>query len=336
MNRRKFLINSIGAAGALSLPFASSVAFSQSRGTYTYLTPMTLSLAFAPILYPSAMGEYEKLGLDVKVEVGRGAGQVIQLVAAKQVESGRTGGANYMAARAKDNSDVVAFATVAQISPFVVISSEEKPVRDVKELEGKIIGMASFGGSMEATLNLMLAKAGIDPQSVRRERVADGPASFAMVEAGRIQAFFGNTSTVSRLRAEDYPLQVMAVDDGVPGQVYVAREADLEANRDQHVTFLKGAREAVLRMADMDDQELLEAIRIIGNKYDVPGIQKEDIALSDLKGNRDLWLAHGKENILRNVPEQWEQGKKLLVSAGLMEDTSRHLYDNDIWEATLA
>ena len=335
MNRRKFLISSLGAMGAMSLPFASSVAFSQSTGTYTYLTPMTLSLAFAPILYPSAVGDYDKMGLDVKVEVGRGAGQVIQLTAAKQVDSGRTGGANYMAARAQENSDVIAFATIAQISPFVVISSEEKAVRSVQELEGKIVGMASFGGSMEATLNLMLAKAGIDPKSVRRERVADGPASFAMVEAGRIHAFFGNTSTVSRLRAEDYPLQVMAVDDGVPGQVYVAREAELAENRAQHVTFLKGAREAVLRIADMNDQELLDVIRVIGVSMTCQASRKRT-SLSDLKGNRELWLAQGKDNVLRNVPEQWEQGQKLLLDAGLMNETSRNLYDNAIWEATLA
>lgn len=336
MNRRKFLINSFATVGALSLPLASSVAFSQSTGTYTFLTPMTLSLAFAPILYPSAVGDYKNLDLDVKIEVGRGAGQVIQLAAAKQVDSGRTGGANYMAARAQDNSDVIAFATIAQVSPFVIISSKEKAVRNVKELERKTIGLASFGGSMEATLNLMLAKAGIDPKSVRRERVADGPSSFAMVEAGRIHAFFGNISTVSRLRAEDYPLQVMTVDDGVPGQVYVARESELNANRDQHVTFLRGAYNAVARMSEMNDQELLEVIRVIGSKYDVPGIEKENIALSDLKGNRELWLAQGKENILRNVPEQWEQGKKLLVEAGLMKDTSRRLYDNAIWETVLA
>ncbi|MEZ2721724.1 ABC transporter substrate-binding protein [Paenalcaligenes hominis] len=335
MDRRKFLINSLGTAGVLGLPFASHVAFSQTAGVYTYLTPMTLSLAFTPVLYPSAAGVFQKLGLDVKVEVGRGAGQVIQLTAAKQVNGGRTGGANYMAARAQENSDVIAFATIAQVSPFVVISSEEKAVPDVSELDGKIVGLASFGGSMEATLNLMLAKAGIDPKRVKRERVADGPASFAMIEAGRIDAFFGNVSTVSRLRAAGYPLHVMSVDDGVPGQVYVARESDLEANRAQHLAFLKGVREALLQMMDMSDQDLLEVIRLIGSKYDVPGIDQTNIALSDLKGNRELWIAQGKDNILRNVPEQWEQGQQLLVEAGLMKETSRRLYDNSLWEASL-
>jgi len=335
MDRRKFLINSLGTAGVLGLSFASRVAFSQAAGVYTYLTPITLSLAFAPVLYPSAAGIFQKQGLDVKVEVGRGAGQVIQLTAAKQVDSGRTGGANYMAARAQENSDVIAFATIAQVSPFVVISSEKKAVRNVSDLEGKIIGLASFGGSMEATLNLMLAKAGVEPKRVKRERVADGPASFAMIEAGRIDAFFGNVSTVSRLRAADYPLHVMSVDDGVPGQVYVARESDLQANHAQHLAFLRGVREGVLQMLDMNDQDLLEVIRLIGSKYDVPGIDQTNIALSDLKGNRELWVAQGKNNILRNVPEQWEQGEQLLVEAGLMKKTSRRMYDNSLWEASL-
>lgn len=61
MNRRKFLVYSAGALGAMSLPMSASVAFAKARGTYTYLTPFTLSLAFAPVLYASASG-----GLDRK------------------------------------------------------------------------------------------------------------------------------------------------------------------------------------------------------------------------------------------------------------------------------
>ncbi|HEY9279534.1 MAG TPA: ABC transporter substrate-binding protein [Eoetvoesiella sp.] len=335
MNRRKFLATATAVTGTALLPSWAHTAYAQSTGTYTYLTPFTLSLAFAPILYASAAGLYEKQNLNVKVEVGRGAGQVIQLVAAKQVQSGRTGGANYMAMRAMDNADVIAFATVAQTSPFVVISSSKAPLTQVKELEGKTVGMASFGGSMEATLNLMLAKAGIDLKSVQRERVADGPASFAMIEAGRLHAFFGNTSTISRLKAQNYPLASMPVDDGVPGQVYVAREADLKENRDQHIAFIRGARQAITAMAGMNDAQLTDAIKLMGKKFDVPGIDKLDIALNDLKGNRDLWLVHGVENALKNDPKQWAEGQQLLQQAELMRPTTRALYTNDIWEASL-
>lgn len=335
MNRRKFIISSASTLGVAALPFSARLAFSQSLNTFTFMTPMTLSLAFAPVLYPSASGIFEELDLNVKVEVGRGAGQVIQLAAANQIESGRTGGANYMAARAQDNSDVIAFATIAQKSPFVIISSEENPVSTPQELEGKTIGMASFGGSMEATLNLMLAKEGIDPTTIKKERVTDGPSSFAMVEAGRIEAFFGNVSTVSRLRAENLPLYVMNVDDGVPGQVYIGREELINDHEAEYTNFLKGVRKGVEQLLQMDDDQLIEAIRTIAEKYDVPGIEKENIALSDLKGNRELWVAQGEENILRNVPELWEHAQSLLISAGSMKETDRVMYTNKIWEASL-
>jgi len=122
MNRRSFLGAAAGMAGALMLPAAGTVQAAPG-GKFTFLTPFTLSLAFAPVLYASASGKFKAQNLDLRVEVGRGAAQVVQLAAAGQVDAGRTGGANYMSARAQDNSDVIAFGTIAQISPFVVISA---------------------------------------------------------------------------------------------------------------------------------------------------------------------------------------------------------------------
>ncbi len=335
MNRRSFLGAAAGMAGALMLPAAGAV-HAAPGGKFTFLTPFTLSLAFAPVLYASASGKFKAQSLDLRVEVGRGAAQVVQLAAAGQVSAGRTGAANYMSARAQGNSDVVAFGTIAQISPFVVVSAERAPIADARELAGKIVGLASFGGSMEATLNLMLAHAGVDPKSVRRERVADGPASFAMIEAGRLHAFFGNTSTVSRLRAQKLAISVMHADDGVPGQVYVARESELAANRDAYVAFTRGVVQAVRELATMDDAALMQAIALMGGAFDIPGIEKTDIALQDLRGNRELWLSHGADQAVRNDPKQWQEGSKLLLDAGLMRATDRKLYTNDIWESAVA
>jgi hypothetical protein len=64
-------------------------------------------------------------------------------------------------------------------------------------------------------------------------------------------------------------------------------------------------------------------------------LKKKILRWGDLKGNRELWLAHGKENVLRNVPEQWDEATRLLQGAGLMKETSRQLYTNAIWESTV-
>jgi NitT/TauT family transport system substrate-binding protein len=92
----------------------------------------------------------------------------------------------------------------------------------------------------------------------------------------------------------------------------------------------------VRELATMDDAALLQAIALMGGAFDIPGIDKTDIALQDLRGNRELWLSHGADQAVRNDPKQWQEGSKLLLDAGLMRATDRKLYTNDIWESAVA
>ena len=68
MNRRHFLGTSAALAGALLMP---GPAAAQGKGKFTFLTPFTLSLAFAPVLYAQATGKFSARKLDLRVEVGR-------------------------------------------------------------------------------------------------------------------------------------------------------------------------------------------------------------------------------------------------------------------------
>ena len=53
------------------------------------------------------------------------------------------------------------------------------------------------------------------------------------------------------------------------------------------------------------------------------------------KGNLDLWTAKGKENLLRNVPEEWAAGIAGMTGAGFIDPgvDAAKLYTNDIWDA---
>ena len=57
----------------------------------------------------------------------------------------------------------------------------------IADLEGRTVGMATLGGSMEGTLDLMMTNAGASPEKVNKVKVADSAASFALIEAGRLQ-----------------------------------------------------------------------------------------------------------------------------------------------------
>ncbi|MBX6320004.1 ABC transporter substrate-binding protein [Pigmentiphaga sp.] len=334
MKRREFL-GGLAASAAL-LPFSGvvSVVHAQEKGKLTFLTPSAFSLAFSPILYASAAGLFKKEGIDVQVEAGRGAAQVVQLTAAKQVQTGRTGGANYMMARVNNNAPVIAIATIAQRSPFAVISSKDAPIRNPQDLAGKTIGVQSAGGSMEATLDLLLMRSKIDPKSVRRERVADSAASFGMIQAKRVDGFLGNMSAAIRLTSQNYPVATMPMDDGVPGQVYVAEESVLAANKDQFVAFLRAAYRSVQELMAMDDEGLKKAVALMRGKFDIPGADNESIAVADMRANRDLWTTSDPKKLLRCNEAQWKEGEELLRGAGMLKQpTTKPLYTNEIWEA---
>src|SRR5438309_277750 len=93
---------------------------------FTFVTPFSLSLAFAAPLYAKSAGFYAKEGLDVTIYAARGAEQAANLVAAGQVQVARTGGGNFITSVVKSSAPLISIATIAQISPFSVISSAAK------------------------------------------------------------------------------------------------------------------------------------------------------------------------------------------------------------------
>lgn len=337
MKRREFLGSAAALAAASAMPGLVSVVQAQGKGQMTFLTPAAFSLAFSPVLYASAAGLFEKEGVNVKIEAGRGAAQVVQLASAKQVQAGRTGGANYMMARVNSNAPVIAFATIAQRSPFMVISSKDAPITKPEDLVGKTIGMQSAGGSMEATLDLLLMRSKIDGKSIRRERVADSAASFGMIEAKRVDGFLGNTSASIRLTAQNYPVATMQMDDGIPGQVYVAEESELAANRADYVAFMRAMYKSVSDLIAMDDAALQKAIETMRGKFNIPGSDNLPIALADMRANRALWTTTDPKKVLRADEAHWAEAEKLLREAGMLKNpTTKPLYTNDIWEAANA
>ena len=40
----------------------------------------------------------------------------------------------------------------------------------------------------------------------------------------------------------------------------------------------------------------------------------------------ELWLSHGREDLMRNVPELWEAGTKTLSHAGMITNTDPTIY----------
>ncbi|MGR3659978.1 MAG: ABC transporter substrate-binding protein [Paracoccaceae bacterium] len=331
IGRRAFLGNA--AAGA-ALLCAGGPAIAQTN-TFRFITPFSFSLSFASVLYGDSAGYYADEGLDMELQAAKGAAMAAQMVLADQMDVGRTGGTNYIVSRVNNAAPLISIATIAQLSPFFIISSDENPVDSVADLSGRTVGMASLGGSMEGTLDLLMRGGGLDPDTVNKVKVADSAASFALIEAGRAGAFIGSTSSMIKAKAARPNVHAIPMDDGMPGQVYVARPEDVEANPSKYIAFLKATYRAALEIATSDNLDPI--IEKIAATHDVRGMDNKETAKVDLAANAKNWVSKGQENLLRNIPEVWENAVTTLDQARMIKSApdATTLYTNALLDEAI-
>ena len=309
ITRRRTLALGASSLGGLVLPAAGA-----RTVKFRYVTPFNFSLSYSAVFHAKTGGFFEREGLDVEVINGRGAALASTLVIAGQAEVARTGGANYIVSKVESDAPLIAIATIAQVSPFYLISAPAGPLRRPADMKGRTIGVASLGGSMENTLALTLRSAQVDPASVERVKVADVPASYGLIEAKRIDGFLASISSTAKILAAVPAAIATAIDDGLPGQVLVATPSALEKNEDAYVRFLRAVHRSASAILDAPD--LAPIIKAIGSGFEIPGLDDTATAIRDLTQNAQSWIAKGRANLLRSVPEQWA------AAAAIMHETA--------------
>lgn len=323
-----------GAAGGGALIWAE-LSFAQGAAKFRFMTPFGYSLAFAPVLYAKAGGFFAKEGLDADIVGGKGAALAAQMTIAGQMEAARTGAGNYMVARINNGAPLLSIATIAQVSPFFVLSPKARALQEPPNFKGKKIGMASLGGSMEETLNLTMRRAAVEPGSVEKVKVADSAASYALVEAGRIDGFMGNISTAEKALAAFPGATAVRMDDGVPGQVYVATPQQIAKSEAHYVAFLRAVHRSASAIIDAKDTEPI--IREIARTFDIGTLDDMALAKRDLALNAESWTAKGRDNLLRHVPELWSGAVKLMSDAQMIKSAPEvaSLYTNALIDKAL-
>ena len=171
---------------------------------------------------------------------------------------------------------------------------------------------------MEGTLNLMLRAAQVDADGVERVKVADVPASYGLIEAKRIDGFMASVSSVVKILSAVPGAVTFPIDDGLPGQVYVATPQALAAHEDDYVRFLRAVHRAASAILDASDlKPVIDSIGTGG--FEIPGLSNTTEAIADLRQNAQTWVAKGRQNLLRNVPEQWASAATVMAETGMIK-----------------
>jgi putative hydroxymethylpyrimidine transport system substrate-binding protein len=215
---------------------------------------LTLMLDFFPnadhagIYAAQATGAFDRAGLDVRIEVPSDAAAPLKLLAAGKVDLAISYEPELLLAR-DQGRDLVGVGALAQRPLTSIMSIPPRAIARPAQLRGKRVGTAGIP-YQSAYLKAILAKAGVDPSSVKETNVGFnlvGPLLSRRVDA-TLGGFWNYEGVQLRLRHKRP--KIIPVDDaGVPTYdelVFVANEDALDRDKDKIRAFIgavsRGAR----------------------------------------------------------------------------------------------
>lgn len=265
--------------------------------------------AHVPMLAGIADGTYEKHGLKVSPQTGRGSATTLQTVGNRSDDFGFADGGTLVRLAAQ-GIKVKLIVGMLQKNPMIIMTKKDSGLTDPKQLAGKTGGFTP-GSSPEQILPALAGKVGLDLSGIKRIS-GDIPTRDNAFLNGQTDFSFGYTVAqlpllqerckceLNVIRYSDYG--ITAVSNGI-----VASEALINERPD-----------VVRRFAAATVESIEKAVR--DPKAAIDGFFK---------------TAEGKTQLSRKVvTEQWEEAMKLLKTDRTKNDAFGRMSEAD-WKETI-
>ncbi|MEZ3160373.1 ABC transporter substrate-binding protein [Microbacterium sp. BWT-B31] len=295
--------------------------------TYISYLPMT-TLSTSIEMLADTGGYFTKHGLDVEFQVVKGAGAAIPALIGGQTPVTKVGMIDALTA-ADEGQPLVQVGTIERGGAFQIVSDKKDPITTLDDLEGKVIGLSSIGGTSEKTLRLALKDVGLDLKQIDSPGkgevgmtvVGSGPADFANVQNGRIAAYMVgiDIATIVAKQFGDEAVIASGLTSKVQAdsQVYVATKDSLEKNAEVIKRFLAATTEA--KQALLDDETLDDSVASLQSGYSFPSLDDAEVAKQSIDQLRARWTIDGEYPSLENETDRFVSAYGELKSNNLLK-----------------
>jgi NitT/TauT family transport system substrate-binding protein len=275
--------------------------------TFLNILPLE-SLTFTPELVASSCGYFEDHGLNVTFETTQGSAQAIQTVIAGGALITRVGDMETMIATGERNAPLVNVGQINKTGTIRFVSAKSDPLESAEDIEGRLMGTPSEGGTSEIIIKVAASSAGIDPDDVQTQVVGLAPGVFDLVTSGRIGGYVVSLDTAVSLERQQPEAVIYSPSDDVEsgGQVYITSQdqADDPEAQKQLRSYLAAIKDAVQFVEEDEANDFAETIKCLSD-YDIPTLKDPEVGKAALTQYVESWTAAGDDQIARTVPEQW-------------------------------
>jgi NitT/TauT family transport system substrate-binding protein len=284
------------------------------------------SFTFTPEMYAYSGGFFEKHGLDVQLQPVQGTSAAIQTLLGGAAPITRASTVDVFPGM-EQGQPIVAVGTMAHKSNLRVASAESDPVESPQDMEGKIMGMGSIGGTSEKMLNLALDANDVPRDSVTRQAVPVTGATFELVKQGQLSGYIVSLDTSIALGEQnpDAVISEAGLGDAPDLQSWITTQSNLEDPQrvEQIEAFLaaiKEATQAVIDDAENDFENVLATLRDSGD-FSFAALEDDAVAKAALDVyTSQTWVdPEGELGLLENDLEAWTNAYDTYVESGLLK-----------------
>lgn len=168
-------------------------------------------LCYLPTVLAQQLGEFKKAGVDVETINFKGGSEALTAVigGSADVVSGYFDHCVNLAAKKQSLQSFVVYDRFPGFA-LVVAPQNTGTIKSVKDLAGKRVGVSAPGSSTEFFLKYMLAKAGVDPNSVGVVGIGLGSTSIVAMEQGSVDAAIMLDPSVTLLQGKHKDLTILS------------------------------------------------------------------------------------------------------------------------------
>lgn len=300
-----------------------------------YQTPTQLSFSWIPDYLTVKGGFYEKEMLDVEIIGGTGSAAVYQQMIAKNIDFGRGSGIFALTAADREPLPTTSVMAIHRQMQLNVLVMKDGPVKEPKDLKGKVIGVASRGGAAEQVAILLAAAGGLKRDDFRTEVTGAGLGGYGLMEQGKVDAYVASDSAEVTLLSQNKPIKIFKSSEyfKMPSDDYVFTNDRLKSDPELVVSVLRAVHTA--RTFTLKKENWDKAIEWIA-AYIPDEVSDKDLAHKKLEKQIALWTNDGKDvnRMGFHEAENWTGGAKALHDAGFntkLVDPSQ-LWTNDFVE----
>ena len=168
-----------------------------------------LDISYHALLLAGPLGYWDKEGFKVDVFPVNGVPDAAQLLASGQASFVQLGSLSIIQANTMFSLPLRALVTNFTLGGWGIAVKKDGPIKTIKELKGKKIGMSSFGSQASYLLKLMLTNGGLDPDDAIPISTGVGAQALLALQNGQVDGLIYWASMLASFQNKDPDLQIL-------------------------------------------------------------------------------------------------------------------------------